>query len=84
MGSPIIVKIKRLDPITVAFLSVTGHFSQIPDALGKLYGWISWKGYEPKGPAITVYYKYTRGGSGRPVALGGAERAIRGCGGKCS
>ncbi|MFC2058105.1 GyrI-like domain-containing protein [Chloroflexota bacterium] len=56
MDSQIIVKIKKLDPVTVAFLSVIGHYSQIPDALGKLYGWISRKGYEPHGPAITVYY----------------------------
>jgi len=42
--------------MTVAFLSVRGHFSQIPTAFSRLYSWISEKGYKPRGPAIAVYY----------------------------
>ena len=42
--------------MTVAFLSMKGHFSQIPSAFDRLYSWISKKGYKPRGPAIVVYY----------------------------
>lgn len=55
--SPLLeVTIRQTEPMTVAFLSVKGHFSQIPTTFGKLYNWISEKGYKPRGPAITVYY----------------------------
>ncbi|MFB0556546.1 MAG: GyrI-like domain-containing protein [Dehalococcoidia bacterium] len=56
MSSPIVVTIKQVNPVTVAFLSVTGHYSQIPTAFDRLYGWINQKGYQPHGPAITVWY----------------------------
>lgn len=50
------VKIKDIKPMTVAFIRVKGHFSQIPTAFGKLYNWIAQRGYKPVGPAIAVYY----------------------------
>ena len=50
------VKIKDIEPMTVAFISVKGHFSQIPTAFGKLYGWIVQRGYKPVGPAMAIYY----------------------------
>ena len=56
MSSLIKATVKQTEPMTVAFLSVKGHFSQIPTAFGRLYSWISEKGYKPRGPAITVYY----------------------------
>jgi AraC family transcriptional regulator len=56
MSSPIEVTIKQLDPVAVAFLSVTGHYSQIPTSFDRLYGWINQRGYQPHGPAITVWY----------------------------
>ena len=56
MSLSIKVTIKQTEPMTVAFLSVKGHFSQIPTAFGRLYSWISEKGYTPRGPAIMVYY----------------------------
>ena len=56
MSDSIEVSIKQMEPVTVAFLGVKGHFSQIPTAFGRLYSWISEKGYTPRGPAITVYY----------------------------
>ncbi len=56
MGSSIEVMVKQTRPMTVAFLSVKGHFNQIPSAFGRLYSWISEKGYKPRGPAIVVYY----------------------------
>jgi effector-binding domain-containing protein len=42
--------------MTVAFISVTGHYSQIPTAFGKLYGWVAQRGFKPVGPAIAVYH----------------------------
>jgi effector-binding domain-containing protein len=48
--------VKTIESMTVAFIQVTGHFSQIPAAFGKLYIWISENGYKPVGPSIAVYY----------------------------
>ena len=50
------VKVKDIKPMTVAFISIKGHFSQIPAAFGKLYGWIVQRGYKPVGPAMAEYY----------------------------
>ena len=50
------VKIKDFGPTTVAYISVKGHFSQIPVAFGKLYSWVIQKGYKPVGPPMAVYY----------------------------
>ena len=56
MSLSIKVTVKQTEPMTVAFLGVKGHFSQIPTAFSRLYSWISEKGYTPHGPAIAVYY----------------------------
>ena len=56
MNPSIDVKIKDINPMTVAFISAKGDFSQIPMAFQKLYGWIAQKGYKPIGPSIAVYY----------------------------
>jgi AraC family transcriptional regulator len=56
MSYPIKIMVKQTKPMTVAFLSVKGHFNQIPAAFGRLYSWIGEKGYKPRGPAIVVYY----------------------------
>jgi effector-binding domain-containing protein len=50
------VTIKKTDPATVAFISKKGLFSQIPEAFGKLYGWVGQKGYVPSGPPSGVYF----------------------------
>ncbi len=50
------VKVKDIKPMTVAYISAKGHFSQIPAAFGRLYSWIAQRGYKPVGPAIAVYY----------------------------
>lgn len=49
-----IVKLTR--EMTVAFIRVKGHYSQIPTAFGRLYTWIADRGYRPVGPAMAVYY----------------------------
>ena len=56
MSSAIAVTIKKTRPMTVAFITVKGRLGQIPTAFGRLYSWISEKGYKARGPAIAVYY----------------------------
>ena len=53
--NPIKPILKDVEPLTVAFIKVKGHFNQIPAAFSKLYTWIIEKGYKPSGPAIAVY-----------------------------
>ena len=56
MNSAIEVTVKKTTPMTVAFITVKGHFNQIPAAFGRLYNWTSEKGYKALGPSIAVYY----------------------------
>jgi AraC family transcriptional regulator len=56
MKQPVEVKIKETRPMTVAFIAVTGPYSGIPAAFGKLYPWVMSKGYQPVGAAMAVYY----------------------------
>ena len=41
MNPSIDVKIKDINPMTVAFINIKGDFSQIPMTFQKLYGWIA-------------------------------------------
>ncbi|MFC2009968.1 GyrI-like domain-containing protein [Chloroflexota bacterium] len=50
------IMIKDIKPMTVAYLNVKGHFSQIPESFGKLYGWVAQKDYKAVGPAIAVFH----------------------------
>ena len=43
MSSSFKAVVKKTKPATVAFLHVTGHYNQIPIALGQLYSWINEK-----------------------------------------
>ncbi|MDD4875809.1 MAG: GyrI-like domain-containing protein [Dehalococcoidales bacterium] len=56
MNNSIDVKIKDIQPMTVAFIKIKGNFSQIPTTFQKLYDCITRKGYKPTGPAIAAYY----------------------------
>jgi AraC family transcriptional regulator len=56
MASPIQVTIKDTEPMTVAFLSKKGPYTQISAAFGQLYEWIGQNGYTPSGPPIGVYF----------------------------
>ena len=56
MTSPIQVTVKETEPMTVAFVSMKGPYTQISEAFGKLYGWIGEKGYVPAGPPLGVYF----------------------------
>lgn len=50
------VTVKKTEPMTVAFVSMKGPYTKIPEAFPKLYGWIGQKGYIPAGPPIGVYF----------------------------
>lgn len=50
------VTVKTTEPMTVAFISVKGPYSQISEAFGKLYGWIGEKGYTPAGPPMGIFF----------------------------
>ena len=56
MTSPIQVTIKETEPITVAFLSMKGPYTQISEAFGKLYSWMGEKGLMPAGPPLGLYF----------------------------
>jgi AraC family transcriptional regulator len=47
--------IKQTYPMTVAFISKRGPYSQIPMAFGQLYGWISERAMMPMGMPAGVY-----------------------------
>jgi len=56
MTSSIQVTVKKIEPMTVASLSMKGPYTQISEAFSKLYGWIAEKGYVPAGPPLGVYF----------------------------
>lgn len=49
------VQLKTTDPETVAFISMHGPYEQIPDAMGRLYGWVGQHGMQPVGMPAGVY-----------------------------
>ncbi len=49
-------QIKQTKPVTVAYVTMRGAFNQMPQAFGKLYGWMGQKGYQPAGMPTAVYY----------------------------
>ena len=55
-GAPAKVKVKETKPVTVAFLSMKGPYTQISDSFGKLYGWIEQMGYKSSGPPLGIYF----------------------------
>ena len=44
-----------LEPSTVAVLRMTGEYSQTPEGLGRLYGWVAGHGLQPVGMPASVY-----------------------------
>lgn len=50
------VELKTTEPATVAYISMHGPYSQIPDAFGRLYGWVAQHGMQPTGMPMAVYY----------------------------
>jgi AraC family transcriptional regulator len=49
------VEIKTIEPETVAFVSMRGPYTQIPEAMGRLYGWVAQHGFQPTGMPSGVY-----------------------------
>ncbi len=49
------VEIKTIEPETVAYVAMTGPYSQMPEAMGRLYGWIAQHGIQPTGMPGGVY-----------------------------
>ena len=47
---------KKTEAQVVAYIGWKGPFSQIPEAMGELMGWIGQKGYRPTGPISGVYF----------------------------
>lgn len=50
------VEIKTTEPMTVAYLPMKGPYAQIPEAMGRLYGWVAQHGMQPTGMPTSVYY----------------------------
>jgi len=50
------IKVKKVEPMTVAFVVMKGSYSLIPSAFTRLYGWMGKKGYAPSGPPVGVYF----------------------------
>jgi effector-binding domain-containing protein len=49
------VEIKTTEARTVGFIPMLGAYSQIPEAMGRLYGWIAQHGLQPAGMPSGVY-----------------------------
>lgn len=50
------VDLKTTEAQTVAFIPMRGAYSQIPEAMGRLYGWIAQHGLRPAGMPSGVYF----------------------------
>ena len=50
------VTVNKTKPMTVAFVSRKGPYSQLGETFPKLYDWLREKGYEPAGPPSGVYF----------------------------
>ena len=48
-------EIKQTEATKVAYLSMRGEYSQIPEAYGRLYGWLAERGLTPIGMPRAVY-----------------------------
>ena len=43
------IELKTIEPARVAFVSMRGAYGQVPEAMGRLYGWVAQHGIEPVG-----------------------------------
>ena len=50
------IQVKEFSDMRVAFLSRTGSYDQIPEAMGSLMSWIFNRGIQPSGPPMGIYY----------------------------
>jgi effector-binding domain-containing protein len=49
------VDLKTIEPETVAYVAMRGPYTQVPEAMGVLYGWIAQHGLQPAGMPGAVY-----------------------------
>lgn len=49
-------EVKMTEPRTVAYIDMRGAYSQIPQAMGRVYGWAAQHGLQPAGMPSAVYY----------------------------
>lgn len=49
-------QVKLLDPVTVAFVVMQGPYSQVPEAMGRVYGYAAQHGLRPEGMPSAVYF----------------------------
>jgi len=56
MSSHIEVKVKRIEPRTVAYIGVKGPFSRIGETMGRLYHLVMGRGYAVAGMPLGVYF----------------------------
>jgi effector-binding domain-containing protein len=49
------VEVKTTEAACVAYIPMTGPYSQIPGAFGRLYGWVAQRGLRPGGMPSGVY-----------------------------
>lgn len=61
------VQLKTTEPETVAFISMQGPYSQIPEAMGRLYGWVGQRGMQPIGMPAGVYLTDPKAGEGEAL-----------------
>lgn len=47
--------VRAYGPETCATLAMQGPFDQMPEAFGKVYGWLQAEGHTPQGMPVTVY-----------------------------
>ena len=50
------VDLKTTEAQTVAFIPMRGPYSKMPEAMGRLYGWIAQHGLRPAGMPSGVYF----------------------------
>lgn len=49
------VQLKTTEPETVAYIAMRGAYDQMPEAMGRLYGWVAQHGMQPVGMPVGVY-----------------------------
>lgn len=49
-------QVKMTEPQAVAFVSMTGPYAQMPQAMGRVYGWAAQHGLQPAGMPSAVYF----------------------------
>jgi len=49
------IEVKMTEPETVVYVPMSGAYDQVPEALGRLYGWVAQHGLQPAGMPSAVY-----------------------------